>query len=510
MRLARRSHFALLGGALFGAAIVLFATQQHGIGLSPDSAGYLSTARNIMRGQGINNFWDAPLVILAPLYAMLLGFLGWVSQIDPLVLAPLVNAILFGLIVYASGRVAFLFLKSPIWAFAATAAILFSPPLLFVAVMAWSETLFIFLTVLAFWVAKLYFDAPRLKTLLGLAAILALAMLARYVGIILSAWGLLLVFVASAAPRKQKFLHALLFLGIATAPLALWVLRNYLVSGTLFGERHSSIFTLPQNFNFTFRTLGHWFVPTLMVDQPVRLLFVGLGGGLFSVAALKGNLAAFKKFLYDAIPLLAYVVCYLGFIIFLATTTAFDPLGDRLLSPVYVPLVLLLFGFVDFGARAFRGIVTTRLVSIALTLIVLLWLAALANHTLGFAAQVRNGGSDFTSSRWRTSPTIAYLRAQPLPNDCALVSNNPAGLYLLTNLTAALSPLKGKYNSSEIVTAEIETLRGKWFRGDTACLVWFNELNQPYLFTLEELHTIANLRALATFPDGAIYLVTNQ
>ncbi len=510
MRLTRNYHFALVGCALVASALVLFATQLYGSGLSPDSVGYISTARSVMQGRGVNHFTGAPLVVLAPLYSIVLGSVAWLAQIDPLRLAPWLNAILLGWIVYASGCVAFKFIKAPGFAFAATAAILFSPTLLLVAVMAWSETLFIALTVSALWLAKVYLDAPRTRTLVFLAVALAFAMLTRYAGIVFGAWGVGVVLFAPGAPRGKKILQALLFSAIATLPLGLWALRNVLVSGTAFGGRPASIFSLVQNLDFTFNTIKLWFFPAVFLARPEVSFLLGIGVGFFCGAVLVENFAAFKKFLRDSSPLGAFTLLYLGWLILLATTTAFDRIGERLLAPIVVPLFILTFGFIEMGASSWRAAVSPRVVAITFTFAILLWLVFAAQQTISYALRARENGEQYTSQVWRTSPTLAYVRAQALPNDCVLVSNNPSALYLLANLVASSTPPKARYNSPEVVTADIAALRGKWFRGDAACLIWFNNGNPAIFFTPQELQTIAEMRALASFDDGAIYFVKHK
>jgi len=135
---------ALLG--LVGTGIILLSTSRYGAGLSPDSVGYIATARHIANGDGVISYHGAPLVVQPPLYPALLATVDYVFGIDPLSSAHIVNSFLFGLIVYLSGLLFFNHLTSSATfavALLGTVSSLISASLVSVSLMAWSEPLFI-------------------------------------------------------------------------------------------------------------------------------------------------------------------------------------------------------------------------------------------------------------------------------------------------------------------------------------------------------------------------------
>lgn len=89
--------------AILGAMVIVITTNPYGIGLSPDSVGYTRTARNISEGKGVFIQVGIPLVASPPLYPLSLSVSGLLSGIDPVVLLPYINALLFGLMVYTGG-----------------------------------------------------------------------------------------------------------------------------------------------------------------------------------------------------------------------------------------------------------------------------------------------------------------------------------------------------------------------------------------------------------------------
>jgi hypothetical protein len=243
------------------------------------------------------------------------------------------------------------------------------------------------------------------------------------------------------------------------------------------------------------------------------LLFVGMGIGLFAGAnlkdfALKDFAARSKTFSKQTSPLLAFSALYLGMLLFAATTTALDSIGDRLLAPVFVPLTILFFVAIEVGMQPLRAVVSPRAISVALAIGLVVWLQYPLKDIAAYAMRVRDDGEQFTDPGWRNSPMTAYLRATPLPKDCVLVSNNSAASYLLASLVSEDSPAKRSYNSPDIITASVDQLRGVWPPGDKACLIWYDNANKALLFSPRELQTIANLELLAEFEDGVIYIAT--
>lgn len=139
------------------AAFVFLSTSRYGAGLSPDSVGYIGTARNLTIGAGFNSYDGAPVVVWPPLYPALLALVSGIFKGDPLFLANVLNALIFGLIVYVGGVLTFKHLSTfPALAFVGTLAILVSIPLFQVSVMAWSEPLFILLLLLSLLLANSY------------------------------------------------------------------------------------------------------------------------------------------------------------------------------------------------------------------------------------------------------------------------------------------------------------------------------------------------------------------
>ena len=149
---SRLASFLTLGGlALLGVILVLQTTPE-GLGLSDDSIAYVAGARSLLAGQGYREAWlasNGPVTHFPPGFSAALALVG-LTGIDPLRGARFVNALLFGLNAAMLGLLGWRATKSA-WAGIILCALFVSNDSLFrVHVVAMSEPLFLFFSLLAF------------------------------------------------------------------------------------------------------------------------------------------------------------------------------------------------------------------------------------------------------------------------------------------------------------------------------------------------------------------------
>src|SRR5262249_53231128 len=137
----------------------LWATPE-GLGLSDDSIGYIAGARSMLAGHGYREAWlasDGPVTHFPPGFPAVLALVG-LSGLDPLRGARFLDALLFGLNTALLGILGWRMTKSlPAGLILATLFVV-NDSLLRVHAVAMSEPLFIFLSLLAFWMFDLYFE----------------------------------------------------------------------------------------------------------------------------------------------------------------------------------------------------------------------------------------------------------------------------------------------------------------------------------------------------------------
>jgi hypothetical protein len=503
---------ALAALSIIGTVTILLATRNYGAELSPDSVGYIAAARHIASGLGVVSYDGAPLIVQPPLYPVLLATVDYVFGIDPLSAANVVNAVLFGLIVYLSGLLFFKLLKSSVaLALLGTAYITVSIPLVEVSLMAWSEPLFISLVLLYL----IFFESYLAKadiTLLVLSSLsVALACLTRYIGVTLISTGIVSILVFGRDSLRAKIRHLVLFVSISALPVGMWLVRNYSLSGTFFGPRASSAYALSQNLRFMSGTFLHWYIPWRISEHRFILMLLCATVGILAGLSTWRCSSKVKPFLSEIGPLLLLIIAYAGFLLVSSTIIAYDQIDNRLLSPVFVPLTLLLLILASkILTSVTRQWLSPTRANTLLAAAAVMCLLYPARATMSSIANAMSHGEGYSGESWRSSQTIEYLRQnRALVSECVIYSNAPDAIYILADLTAKMSPKKGSYNSPELVQ-DVSSLRKSWPEQGNSCLVWFDNKFRDYLFTVDELQTVANMQLIMRTADGAVYSVSKK
>jgi len=106
----RQIWFILIG--LLGAGWLWFVMSQHGIGLSPDSAGYLEVASNLIEGKGFVSYSGEPLIVHPPLYPLAVATLSFLFGLELTTSALVLNLLLIASTTFVSGNLTFLVTNS--------------------------------------------------------------------------------------------------------------------------------------------------------------------------------------------------------------------------------------------------------------------------------------------------------------------------------------------------------------------------------------------------------------
>lgn len=500
----------LLFLSLAGTCIILFITISNGAGISPDSVSYIATARHFAAGNGFLTYDSSPLLAQPPMYPAILGSIDFLLGIDPLLSANFVGAIFFGLILYLSGLV---FLKnlSPLLAFLGTASLLVSIPLVSVSFMAWSEPTFIFFVVLSLFSFSIYVQKKNASSLLLFSFSAALACLTRYIGVILVFTGFIGILIVRHPHLKTKLLHAFTFAIISLLPISIWVGRNYLLSGTLFGPRSSSLHSLSENLSLTMEVISRWFLPGRIINSRPALMLLSLAIGFLSGIIFIWAKTPLLKLLRQIRPLvvfaLLYIFGYAGFLIISSSTTYYDTINNRLLSPITVPTTFLVFLIIQEFSKKIKEHCPSKPVEMFVAIAIVFWLIyparAIAINTIHQIKESSNYGSPL----WKNSETIQYIRENNLSN-CTLYSNGDEAIYFFLNTTSKPIPTK---SSGADTIANLSSLENHFPPEDKACVVWFSNLsNRSFLFTPDELLSVTHLEQTIQLNDGTIYVISKK
>jgi len=211
---------------------VFTATSRYGAGVSSDSAFYLSTAENFIKGIGFFDFAGMPLIDFPPLYPFILGISYAVSGVTPFVWARFYNIAFVILLVLSTG---FLLMRCfpgrRLWLYLGVLFITLLVPLYPLAANIGTDPLYILLTIWFCISAQYYLEKRSLWALLVMTVIAGACALLRWVGVVMIAAQFFIIIIT----YRKQFIRGVLWAGVSSAvaavPLFLWMLRNYQLTG---------------------------------------------------------------------------------------------------------------------------------------------------------------------------------------------------------------------------------------------------------------------------------------
>ncbi len=494
---------AVLG--VLGLTLVLIATSKYGAGLSADSASYVSTAASVLAGRGFVRYDSTPLVDFPPLLPTVLAALGSLDS-NLYAVGRYVNAACCALIVFATGVWLLGRTSSLRYAALGGAAVLLGKPIFLVSSFVWSEPLFILCSLGFLFSIEHFIQYGDVRTLLIAAALTALAFLTRYIGAAVVVTGLILILSAPRRSLSRRVANAGLFGCVSLVPGLAWMARNYLVSSTPTGTRAPASFGALLNIYFTLDTISQWLLPVAIPSRNRILLAVLILGAVMAAALwwIRRGDRWTEMELVHLLPPACFTGIYTLALLVLASRTAFDRIDDRLLSPIYTPLVLIVVAVVarlhrcapEKSASRWR-----RLVGIG---VAALWLALSAWRLVGDVRSARaNGAGGYATTAWHDSEIVRYIRGDP--GVAGSYTNNPEAMYMLAGLPAKSSPRKYLYNSAGSRTDDLAQFEVSVAADPGLPLVWFDNVARPFLYSLPELGIAVDLEPVVEKQGGAVY-----
>ena len=504
-------HGVLILGLLaaLGAIFMLIVTRW-GSGTSPDSANYIRLARGFSQGfKGLESM-PGSLGQHAPLFSMVLSGLSQFG-IDALVGARVVNAALFGANIFLVGSAVRRCLPASSW-FPVLAALftLLALPVLVVHGMVWSEPLFVFFCLLSVFVLTSYLDSGRRLLLVVSAAAAGMALLTRYAGAALLLCGVCALLFLQSRRFVVRLLDALIFGALGSLPVLLWMLTNWIQGGSATNRVLAFHPIGTAHLWQAVHTAASWLLIPANLPGPARLLLA-----LFLAALLLLLLPATRKQpvlkLIGSTPALVkilalFVPVYSLFLVFsISFLDANTPLDDRILIPVYLSCLVIVF---YIAGNAFQQYGRTVTAAALLALAALVFGGASVLRAGQWAVLTFRDGSGFSSRTWQSSDVLAQVRA--LPASLTLYSSSPEALYLLAGREAL--PLPRKFNTMEQelnkrYQAELAAMKAEIASG-RAALVLFESIQRPNSISEEELMQELPLQVCSQAQDGKIYQAT--
>ena len=489
--------------AIAGFLLIQLCARHGGIGISPDSVVYMSTAASIHDRGLINDFSGLPMMDFPAFYPIFLSGIQFLTGRDALSFGPVLNGLLFAMLIFLCGWLMEKFtvrLKAYKWIL--LSIILLSPCLLEVYCMIWSETLFLLLSLLFIICARRYFLSHTRGSLVLLGFVATLACVTRYAGVSFILTGGLLILCDGALRWKKKIGHLLLFGLVASSLLALNIYRNRLVTGTLTGYREKAIVTFGANLHDFGSVLCDW-LP--FFDDDYRLAsVVGACCILFCMGLFVYRLVRQRNFFsYENIAL-AFFVVYTVFILATATLSRFQQLDSRLLSPLFIPW---LWGSTSWISNLIQGPFRSR--PRLRGILILGALAAAGCFQMGqwevnaydWDGVKYAGIPGYTEDSWKKSETMHYIGTHKdlFSPRTPIYSNAFEGIWFFTALRSDMLPHK------DLPWDVREFLKEKNFY-----VVWFTDAINTDLVTIDFIRQHKNLVSEQRFSDGTIYFFTTD
>ncbi len=482
--------------AIIGALIIYFLTSLNGIGVSPDSVAYGSVARNMQTGQFWYQFDYMPLIVFPFFYPSFLGGIMFVTRQDVFAFAPVLNALLFGSIIFLSGCMVQRF-KQPnkLYKWLVLSSIVLSSSLLEIYSMLWSETLFILLLLLVIIALYKYSKTYSVKSLIIVGSITAIACVTRFAGVTFIAIVGLVLLMDNNLPWRKKWWHIIVFGLISGSLLLINLIKNYFIQGSLTGNRQKGITPLKDNIQYYSNVLWDWL--KFPVGQYTYASVLGIVlVAVFIVIIIKKWWQQKDIYTFETIAAIAFVV-YALFIVITATISRYETINNRLMAPAFIPF---LFGL-TYRLPSFITSIKQKKIGFAVMGLCLIIFAFFQYKqykwaTNWYAIIKTDGIPGYTEMAWQRSDIIHFLHEQKSSFNpkIKIVSNANDAVYFFTGLSCERIP----------EAVHFEEVK-QYYKEGSQYIIWFtNDFDSPDILRLTDIEKHRHLDTLQKFKDGLI------
>ena len=429
--------------------ILVIISTRSGTGISWDSTDYMAVGRNMASGIGTLDVVGLPMTVRPPGISSLICLGDWLGLM-PSVSFVLINtvsagvSVLFAMLILKKANI-----QTPI-VISTLAIIAFSPSLLNMYSMAWSEPVFIALVVVALWIA---FSPRSITVHVILGFLFTFMFFIRYVGPFYS-FPIALVAILTQSRRsgliKSTFrIGAIYFASLI--PQYFWLLRNKSIDGTLTGARTGAGGSYIRPIKTMFGTFGSWVVG----HDPLE----GNGGIYLNWDDYSSLMKVFGCFFASSLILLVVyliksarqnseaanvglalffvAIFYIAFSVIRFVHVEIGPLDNRMMSGIYIPLILI------FGIGLDSILKTSFSKTVAFGIYVPL-LIAIGSQSIFSSINYGTNGRYWASNIYQEQPLNQFVKT--LDADSQFMSNEPQMLFSIIEQT----PIFNQYMNARI------------------------------------------------------------
>jgi hypothetical protein len=418
-----------------------------------------------------------------------------VSGRDGLDVARVLNALALSLIVALTGLLVWRISRSWLWSAAASMATLFSPSLILVSSMVWSDAWGTVLVLGCVLLLTEYLRAPRLLLLLAAALVGSAAIMDRYVAIALIPVGLAAVLMSG--PRPRWALHGVSWTAVALLPVAAWSARDLLQSGGLSGGSlrwHPPPMT---TLTSAIQTMVGYLSPAPWLSVSVAAALVVLAAVWLVPRGRHPWRGLHPGTVLVGIGVAAFVTVPVATTFFVDASLALD---YRMLAPVYVLSVVLCASHLGRWSAGWRPRFRIATWAPLLTLGGISMVACLQ------AIPALSASFEYTSPSAAQSPLLAAMNR--LPANALVVTNSPDFVWLRDGRITVAEPrlvmaISGQSNAD--YATDMAQVQAAVTRQGRGWLVLWNGDARWYLPNTGQLHAALHLVPYQTTSDGEIF-----
>jgi hypothetical protein len=435
-----------------------------GVGWSWDTSDYVAVGKNFASGNGLLDATGIPMTVRPPGLSILIG-IGDLLGLSVNLTVQILNVICAIVTVLGTFHLSQIAKAKKHIALIAAAFVAFSPALLWQYSMIWSEPPFIALVVIAMIVALKPVSASKFILLVVLFTALFFV---RYVGPVFAAS----IALSAAWFDRQKLgliksaLMNFAILLVSLIPVWYWLQRNESIDGTLTGARTPAGGSLLNPLKTFTATLGSWVTASPVEggiylswnDYPSNtkilgvLIFITLAilliSYFFSRSRVENSESGSNVLLLSGSTALIYI----AFSAYRFVHFELGPLDNRMMTPIFVPLVLVVALLAD---RVKVSSQSLRKVAIS---IFLMFLGFQALSGVADALRFGRDGRYWAAEAFQIQPIHEFVK--DLPTDISLMSNLPQQLFAVWQKSSV-------FNQYQLELAQTAECTHRYF-------VWYN------------------------------------
>jgi len=480
--------------AIIGFYAIHLYTKYSGVGLSPDSIMYASTATNIREHASLITFNKTPLVFFPVFYPFFLSVIQFFSGLSPIQAGAYINQFLFAFVIFITGWIVSKFVTtSRIYKCIILISVILSPGLLEVYSYLWSETLFIFETLLFVIAFKKYLDQPNEKAFLLISLITAISCITRYAGVTIIGTGCLLILLNHNFNFRKKIGH-IIFYGLASISLlAANLVLNSLATGLSTGTREPSITPFTKNLYYIGTVILDWGSASKELYPFAPYLTALILIGLIGILAWKTYTKRANS--YERV-IIAYGVVYCLFILITASISRYERLNSRLLSPLIIPLIIGCTSWVPNVLVTLQTKLKYIFSGIAILLMLVFYFVSYQTDWQRYDDESDYGVPGYSDDDWNKSEFVKYLKKNSamFKPGVPIVSDANEAVYLFTGMQSELLPHK-------FFKADVQ----KFYARKRYYIIWFSNLSNTELLDLKDISKIKKLTRIGGVKEGAVY-----